>query len=336
MKDYYKVLGVEKDASQDDIKKKYRKIAFKYHPDKAPEDKKQEYEEKFKEVAEAYSVLSDPQKRDQYDNPHSGFDFGGFGMSVEDIINNFMGGRSGFDPFGRRRGRKNNIVVGKIVKLDTSISFEDMVKGCDKEIKYSRPIHCESCNGKGYPPEVEPETCKRCNGTGMVESRNGFTLISYTCPDCSGSGNIIKERCKDCNGGFVNKKASVKINIPPGVNNGTIFKCSGAGGQGDIFGDLLIRVRVQEHPHFHRVHNNIVSSLRIDFTEAILGAEKRVDTVFGNRKVKIFPGTQHGDSIKIKGDGIRGSDHVVSVIVDIPKEITEKQRDVLEKFHDSD
>lgn len=336
-KDYYSILGVEKSASAEEIKKAYRKAAFKYHPDKAPDDKKDEYEGKFKELAEAYSVLHDPEKRKKYDNPNVGFSGFPFGMSVEDIINNFMGGSRFGGPFSRASVRvdQDRARTGQDLKIATFIEFEEMVKGTKKDIEYEKPTLCKECEGKGYPQGYKPEKCKRCDGHGVVQQQqNKTTFFRYTCPDCGGQGRIIKERCPKCNGGTVNKKTSLTVSVPAGIGNGDMIRCSAAGGEGaDSDGDLYIKVYVREHPTIKRATvSDLYSVLTINFAEAALGCKKKVETVYNIEDLEIPADTCRGDTFKIEGKGINGGDHIVGIDLNMPPKINDRQRELLREF----
>jgi len=338
-KDYYSILGVERTASAEEIKKVYRKAAFKYHPDKSPDDKKEEYENKFKELVEAYSVLSDSEKRNQYDNPQQAGGFGFGGMSMEDILNGVMNGR-GFPGFGggpirpeQDRGR-----VGQDLRVAMNIEFEEMVKGIEKEIKYNKPIFCEECDGRGYPKDYEPENCERCGGVGVVGMQKGNTRFSYTCPECNGQKKSIKERCPKCNGGTVNKEVSITVSVPPGIDNGGVIRCNAAGGIGsESSGDLYIKVFVKEHATIKRATvSDVYSVLTIDFIEGILGCKKSVETVYNTEELEIPADTYRGTLLRIKGKGIKGGDHVVGIELELPRNISDKQRELLKEFKEQE
>jgi molecular chaperone DnaJ len=340
MKDYYKILGVEKTASKDDIKKKYRKLALKYHPDKSPPDKKEEYESKFKEIAEAYAVLSDEDKRRQYDNPHSDFAFGGFD-NVGEFIRRTMG-EDFFDgfgngPFGRtnvRRDTQRN-QRGRDIHASITIKFEDMVRGAKKTIAYDKPIICEGCDGNGYPKGSPPVTCDACGGSGQQVKMAGNIMISSTCISCGGHGKKISSRCSKCNGrGLVYEKSEVSVSIPPGIESNSVIRCSGAGGKGArANGDLYIKVRVMPHKNFVRLDGRQIGSvLEVNAIDAILGCKAETNTVYNRRMVNVPPGAQPGHKIYIEGDGIDGAAHVLEVRVKVPTLINKKQKELLEQF----
>ena len=345
-KDYYKILGVKKDTDAKQIKKSYHTLALKFHPDRAPADKQKQYEDKFKEVAEAYEVLSDPKKRAEYDNPASNFSFGGFrgNSTIEDIMRNIMrnGGGNPFagGPFRRAQVRQNEerAQMGRDVKTTVMIDFEEMVKGCSKEVIYNKPVTCEACDGNGYPKDYVPKKCKRCNGKGSVENKNNFMHVSYTCPECGGMGTKIEKSCETCSGqGLIGKRATVDVAIPAGIANGSIMRCAHAGGHGAFSsGDLYIYVSVNNSDKFKRINNlDIESSLKINFIEAILGCEKEIETVYNKKKTSVPPGTQHGDEIKLQGSGIKGGDQIVKIEVEIPKNVNDRQKELLEGFYDA-
>ena len=346
-KDYYKILGVEKDADAKQLKKSYHSLAFKLHPDRSPADKQKQYEDKFKEVAEAYEVLSNPKKRAEYDNPMSNFSFGGFGeSSIEEIMRNIMrdtgGNPFGGNPFGgpfRRaqvRSYEQRAQMGRNVKTSTVISFEEMVKGCSKEVIYNKPVACETCGGNGYPKDYSPIKCRRCSGTGNIVSHSNFMQVSYTCPDCNGTGTKIEKICNKCGGqGITAKQSKVDVIIPAGIADGSIMRCAHAGGDGKFSsGDLYIYVGVSPSEKFKRINEvDIGSSLKINFVEAILGCEKEVETVYNKKKTKVPPGTQHGDEIKLPESGIKGGNQIVKIEVEIPKNVDERQKELLESFY---
>ena len=350
-RDYYEVLGVDKGASDADIKKAFRKLARKYHPDVNPGDK--EAEEKFKEANEAYEVLSDAQKRQQYDQfghdaPNfggggfgSGFggggaDFGDFG----DIFNMFFGGGGGA-PNGPRQGND--------LRYDLTISFEEAVFGCKKTITVDRWITCSTCGGTGTKPGTSPETCSRCHGTGRVTTMQqtpfGRVQSQTTCPDCGGTGKIIKEKCSDCGGtGRRRETKSLEVNIPAGVDNGTRLRMQGegeAGENGGPSGDLYIYVRVRPHAVFARDDTDIYMEQKINVAQAALGDEIEVPTLEGRIKFTIPAGVQSGSRFRLKGKGVKSmrsfakGDQYVTVIVETPKSLSDEQRELFEKLSES-
>lgn len=343
-RDYYEVLGVSRSASDDDIKKAYRKLAMKHHPDRNPGDKLAE--ERFKEASEAYQALSDPERRAQYDRfghaafeqgpGFGGFDFGGAGFEdiFSDIFGDFLGAGRGR---GRTRARR-----GEDLRYDLTIEFEEAVFGAEKRISVPRLATCESCTGKGTKDGVPRATCAACHGSGQVRFQQGFFTIAKTCGQCNGHGSVIKDPCRACGGTGVNQKTqSLNIKIPPGVDAGSRLKLRNEGEpgrNGGPPGDLYIVIDVREHPFFVRHEHDIVCEVPISFPQAALGAEIDAPTLEGKVKVKIPPGTQSGNVFRLKGKGapnLRGSgrgDELVRIIVETPRKLTARQRELLEEF----
>jgi molecular chaperone DnaJ len=347
-KDYYEILGLQKGASDDDIKKAFRKLAIKYHPDKNQGDK--EAEERFKEINEAYQVLTDPQKKAQYDQYGTtdfsggfdgGFDFsdmGGFG----DIFDTFFGGFGG----GGSRRRRNGPERGADIEYSINLTFEEAVFGTEKEVTVTRHENCETCNGSGAKPGTSPKTCDKCGGTGQVRTQRNTPLGSFvsmsTCDKCGGKGNVIENPCSTCHGsGKQRKQRKIKVNIPAGVDTGNIIPLRGQGehgANGGPAGDLYINIRVASHPTFKRKGYDIYIDTHISFGKATLGTELKVPTVDGDVKYTIPSGTQSGTVFRLKGKGVprvnssgRG-DQYVNVIVDTPKSLTDKQKEALMGF----
>ena len=364
-RDYYEVLGVDKGASDDDIKKAYRKTAKKYHPDLNPGDK--EAEEKFKECNEAYEILSDPQKKARYDqfgfagvDPSygagqggAGYGPGGFGgfegdIDLGDIFSSIFGG-GGFGGFGGAGRNPNAPQRGRDVQSAVTITFEEAAKGCKKSIDVSRVEDCSQCHGTGAAEGTSAKTCPECQGRGVVnvQQRTAFGVMSTqrTCSRCGGKGKIIENPCPKCNGkGKVRKKAKVDINIPAGIDNRQIVNVRGYGDSGingGPAGDLRVVVNVKPHKDFEREDFDIHYNKHISIVEAALGAEVRVPTLDNDIKYFIPPGTQPGDVFKLKGKGIQRlngvgkGDMFVRVIVDIPKELSKEQKEILMKFDES-
>ena len=342
-KDYYELLGVNRNASEEDIKKAYRKLALQYHPDRNPGDK--QAEEKFKEVSEAYSVLCDAQKRAQYDQfGHAafgdggpfggGFDFsGGFEDVFGDIFGEFFGGGT-----GRRRGRGR----GEDLRYNLTLKFEEAVNGTEKKIKIPRHGPCETCRGSGAKAGTAPQTCPTCRGRGQVSFQQGFFSVSRTCGQCQGQGTIIKEPCATCGGaGRVRTMHTLSVKIPSGVDNGSRLKLRAegeAGPTGGAPGDLYVVTQVEPHPIFVRENLDIICDVPISFVQAALGAEIDVPTLEGKVKMKIPAATQSGKVFRLKGKGIRDhqgyhqGDQHVRITVETPTRLTAKQRELLKEF----
>jgi len=348
-KDFYEVLGLEKGASEDEIKKAFRKLAIKYHPDKNQGDK--EAEEKFKELNEAYQVLSDPQKKAQYDQfGHTDFgaggfdggfngagfdfsDFGGFG----DIFDSFFGGG------GSGRRRRNGPEKGSDLEYTITLTFEEAVFGVEKEISITRSEKCESCSGTGAKSGTHPKTCDKCGGTGQIKVQRNTPLGSFvsmnTCDKCGGKGTIISDPCPECRGaGKIRKNRKIKVSIPAGVDTGNVIPIRNQGehgSNGGPSGDLYINIRVTPHAVFKRKGFDIYIDSHISFSKATVGVELKVPTVDGDVKYNIPAGTQPGTVFRLKGKGVprvnghgRG-DEYVNVIVDIPKSLNAKQKEAL-------
>ena len=355
-RDYYEVLGVDKNASEADIKKAFRKLARKYHPDVNPGDK--DAEAKFKEVNEAYEVLSDAQKRQQYDQfghdaPNFGAGgFGGFGGGgfsggadfgdLGDIFNMFFGG-------GGAGTQANGPRQGNDLRYDMTLSFEEAVFGCKKTISVDRWINCSTCGGTGAKPGTSPETCSRCHGTGRVTSMQqtpfGRMQTQTTCPECGGTGKIIREKCPDCGGtGRRRETRSLEVNIPVGVDNGTRLRMAGegeAGENGGPAGDLYIYIRVRPDAVFSRDDTDISMEQKINMAQAALGDEIEVPTLEGRIKFTVPPGVQSGTRFRLKGKGIKSmrgygkGDQYVTVVIETPKTLTDEQRRLFEQLADS-
>ncbi len=339
-RDYYEVLGVSRNATDEDLKKAYRKLALKYHPDKNPGD--HSAEEKFKEAAEAYDVLRDPQKRQMYDQfGHEGLKgrgphFGGF----EDIFSTFG------DIFGDFFGGGRQARTGADLRVDVQISFEDAAFGIEKELEISRPVTCRTCHGSRSKPGTTPETCPTCRGSGHVVRTQGFFSLSSPCPQCHGQGKFIRHPCETCHGeGIVSERKKISINIPAGVDDGSRLRLRGEGaaGAGLPSGDLYVIIHVQPHEFFHREENNLFCRLPITFPQAALGAEIEVPLLSGKTKVITVPeGTQTGDTITLRGEGIphlRGhgrGDLVIQFFVETPKKLNKRQKELLHEFAETD
>ncbi len=356
-RDYYEVLGVEKGASEDEIKKAYKKLARKYHPDMNPGDK--EAEEKFKEINEANEVLSNPDKRQKYDqfgfagvDPNygagqgggygaGGFDFGDLG----DIFGSFFGGGFG----GGRRTNPNTPQRGESIRMSLAISFEEAAFGCEKAVTVERMEQCETCHGNGCAPGTTPEVCPDCRGTGQVQVRRqtpmGVFATSSPCPKCGGKGQIIHQPCKDCHGsGTVRRRKTIQASIPAGIDNGQTISIRGqgnAGKNGGPAGDLLITITVRPHELFRREGTSVLCEAPITFTQAVLGAELEIPTIDGKVKYTLPEGTQSGTTFRLKGKGIpsingRGrGDQYVTVYIETPRNLNKEQKEALKKFAES-
>ena len=357
-RDYYEVLGVSKGASDDEIKKAYRKLAKKYHPDMNPGDK--EAEAKFKEVNEAYSILSDSEKRARYDQfGHAGVDpnygaggpgggFGGFDMGdidLGDIFGSFFGG--GFGGFGgSASSRRNGPQKGESMRASLTISFEEAAFGCEKEINLNRTEECEACHGSGAEPGTTAETCPDCRGTGVVrvQQRTGGFAFSSTapCSRCRGTGKIIHTPCKACGGsGSVKKTKRVTVSIPAGIDDGQAISLRGqgnAGKNGGPAGDLIVAVHVKPHPQFHRDGTTVLYEQPVTFYQAVMGAELEIPTIDGKVKYNLPAGTQTGTTFRLRGKGIpelrgRGrGDQYVTVRVQVPTSLNGEQKEALRAF----
>lgn len=359
-RDYYDVLGVAKGASAEEIKKAYRKLAIKYHPDKNPDDKSAE--DKFKEAAEAYEVLSSPEKKQRYDQfGHAGVGgaagggYGG-GMNMEDIFSQFGdifggGGGSPFDSFfggGQSRGGRR-VVKGSNLRIKVKLTLEEIANGAEKKIKVNKQVSCKTCDGTGAKDKGSVSTCKTCGGAGSVRRVTNTILgqmqTTATCPTCHGSGQQITAKCGSCHGdGTVRGEETISINIPAGVSEGMQLSMAGKGNaapNGGVPGDLIILIEETVHETLKREGNNVVYDLHVSIPEAALGASVEVPTIDGKAKIKIEPGTQSGKLLRLKGKGIpevnsyhRG-DQIIHVNIWTPKALNSEERALLEKLRES-
>ena len=363
-RDYYEVLGVGRNATLDEIKKAYRQLAIKYHPDKNPGNK--EAEEKFKEAAEAYSVLSDKDKRAKYDQfGHAGLggqpgpDFsGGFG-DLNDILNNlfgggfggFSGGFGGFGGFGggRSQGPQQRVYRGRDIRVRVKLTLDEIARGVEKEISVEKNVPCPDCNGKGTRNSSDVKTCPACGGTGQIKrvanSIFGQTISYSTCQQCGGEGKIISNPCHTCGGtGLVRKKCTVKVKIPAGVENGMQLTIRGEGHcakNNGINGDLLVLIEEVEHPELKRDGNNLHYTKVISVMDAILGSETEIPCLDGPYRIKIEPGTQSGTVVRLRGKGLPSvnsygtGDLYVKLIVMIPKKLTRNEKELFESIRNN-
>ena len=351
-RDYYEVLGISKTADDAEIKKAYRQLAKKYHPDMNPGDK--EAEKKFKEASEAYAILSDPEKKQQYDQfGHAAFEGGGaggfggfdfnsadFGDIFGDIFGDFFGG-------GRRRGANNGPMKGANIRTSVRITFEEAVFGVSKEIELTLKDECATCHGTGAKPGTSPETCTKCGGKGQVvftqQSFFGTVRNVQSCPECNGTGKVIKEKCADCHGtGYIANRKKIQVSIPAGIDNGQSVRIRDKGEpgtNGGPRGDLLVEVIVARHPIFQRQDYNIFSTVPISFAVAALGGDVVVDTVDGKVIYEVKPGTQTDTKVRLKGKGVpslrnkevRG-DHYVTLVVETPEKLSGEAKELLKQF----
>jgi len=358
-RDYYEVLGINKNAPLGDIKRAFRSLALQYHPDRVAPEKKKEAEEKFKEISEAYAVLSDPKKKVQYDQfGHAGIDatytyedifrgadFRGF----EDILRGFGFGESIFgdlfDFFGAGKGRGRRATRGADLEYTQSITLEEAASGTEKEIGIFHTVTCSKCAGTGARPGTEKKTCPQCQGTGQVSyGRGGFFTFSFsqTCNRCGGSGEVIETPCAVCNGrGKVKKSSSISLKIPPGVDTGTSVRVRGKGEAGELggpSGDLYVVIHVKPHKIFEREGDDLYTEVPMLFTTACLGGEIEVPTLKSSVKMRVPPGTPTDKVFKLKGKGMPGlhgrsqGDEYVKVVVQVPSKLTSEEKKLLEEF----
>ena len=346
--DYYEVLGVQRNCGAEDVKRAYRRMALKYHPDRNPDNN--DTEQKFKECAEAYEVLSDPQKRQRYDQfGHEGLrgvgmhDFSRMGFDdifsmFDDIFGGVFGGRSQARPGARRASR------GYDIETQLELTLKEVLNGAGKGLEFNRRDYCENCSGKGTEPGTDPETCPQCAGQGQVaqSGMGGLFRMVTTCPQCKGRGTVITHPCKKCRGtGLTIKQRTLSVKIPAGVADGQAIRITGEGEPGANSGprgDLYCYVQVKPHQFLLRNNDDLVIRLPISFTQAALGAAIEVPSLNGPREVTILPGTQHGAVIQIKGQGLphlqtrkRGS-LLVQILIEIPKKLDKKQKNLLRDF----
>jgi len=356
-RDYYDILGVGNSADADEIKRAYRRLAMKHHPDRNPDDP--DAEQKFKEAAEAYEVLGDDEKRKLYDQyGHDGLRGHGAAthdysrMHVDDIFSMFndIFGGAGSTGFGGRAGARRGVARGYDLETQVGVTLEEVLTGTTKDVEFTRMDLCDSCSGSGAKPGTTPETCASCGGQGKVQQAGlgGMFRMVTACPSCRGRGTTIKERCPDCHGrGRVGKKRSLKVKIPAGVKHGQAVRIRGEGeppaqdaspdGSG-VRGDLHVVVAVEDHELFERDGDHLLMEMPISFTQAALGAEVEVPTLTGSRKLDIKRGTQYGELLRIEGEGLpdlrsgRRGDLIAVVKIETPKKLTGKQEELLREF----
>ncbi len=341
-RDYYEILGLSRDASDEDIKKAYRKMAMKFHPDRNPDSK--DAEDKFKEAKEAYEILSDSQKRAAYDSyGHAGVDpsaagagAGGanFADAFGDIFGEIFGGAGG--------GRRSNVYRGADLRYNLEITLEEAARGTETRIRIPTMDECETCHGSGAKPGTQPKTCQTCGGHGQVRMQQGFFSIQQTCPKCHGSGKVVNDPCGTCSGvGRVKRQKTLSVKIPAGVDEGDRIRLSGegeAGANGGPTGDLYVVIHLKEHSVFQRDHNDLHCEMPISFTTAALGGEIEIPTLDGAAKIRIPTETQSGKVFRLRGKGIKGvrsgthGDLLCHVVVETPVNLTPRQRELLEEL----
>ena len=355
-RDYYEVLGVDRNADDAALKKAYRVLAKKYHPDTNPRDA--EAEAKFKEASEAYAVLSDPEKRQKYDQfGHAAFDggaggagAGGFEFNFEDMGDLFGDLFGGMFGGGRSQRNSNGPRKGANVRASIRVTFEEAAFGCEKELDIVLKDECKTCNCTGAKPGTSPETCMKCGGKGQVaytqQSLFGMVRIVQTCPECRGKGKVVKEKCPDCYGtGYISKKRTISVGVPAGISAGQCVRIRGKGEPGENGGergDLLVEVNVSRHPIFERQDYTVYSEAPITFAQAALGGDIRIKTIDGDVMFNLKPGTQTNTKIRLRGKGIptlrnkqvRG-DHIVTLVVQVPERMNAEQKEALRAFDES-
>ena len=350
-RDYYEVLGITRDTGDKEMKKAYRRMAMKFHPDRNPGDK--EAEEKFKEVNEAFEILSDPQKRSAYDQyghagvdpsagGHGGFggfggDGGGFGDIFGDVFGDIFGGGGGF--------QRSSVQRGSDLRYNLELDLEEAVRGVEKKIRIPTLSTCKACHGSGAKEGTSPITCSTCHGQGAVRIQQGFFAVEQTCPDCHGTGKIIKDPCPECHGrGRVQEYKTLSVKVPKGVDIGDRIRLGGegeAGLNGGPAGDLYVEIHVREHSIFHREGKNLYCKVPITFTEAALGGKLEVPTLDGKVSLNIPAETQTGKQFRLRGKGVepvRGGsqgDLICKVVVETPVNLTSQQKDLLKQLHES-
>ncbi len=359
-RDYYEILGIDRDASSEEIKKAYRTLAIQNHPDKVAPDEKKAAEERFKEISEAYAVLSDPEKRTTYDQfGHAGIDgqytyqdifrgadfgniFGGRGF--EDILRGFGFGGTFADIFGDFFGTRveRRAHRGADLEYPLDITLEEAARGCEKKINIYHTVTCPTCKGSGAKPGTRKRTCPQCQGTGQIRYTQAFFTFSQTCPQCRGTGEVIEAACGQCHGrGKIKKASKISLKVPPGVDTGTSIRVRGKGEAGELggpSGDLYVTIRLTPHKTFEREGNDLYCEAPLSFVTAALGGEIKVPTLEGKATMRIPPGTQTDRVFRLKGKGVPSlpghnkGDEYVKVIIQVPTRLNEKQREILKEF----
>lgn len=339
-RDYYEILNVNRDADEDEIKKAYRKVAIKFHPDKNPGDT--ESENKFKEATEAYEILRTPEKRQLYDRfGHAGLegsgDLGGFGVNLDDIFGDVFGDLLGGFGTTRRTPKR-----GRSLQYNLEISLEDVIHGKQVTIQVPRVETCPTCEGSGAKHGTHAVTCPQCYGRGQISQSQGFFTMSRTCPNCQGEGEVIQDPCPPCRGrGLVRNTAEIKLNVEKGVDTGFKYQLRGegeAGANGAAPGDLYVVIRVAPHERFQRDQNDLITSARISFIQAALGGKIKVDSIYGPEVLEIPPGTQYGTQLRISNRGVphykrsHSGDLIVSIEIETPRNLNVEEREMLEEF----
>jgi molecular chaperone DnaJ len=342
-RDYYDVLGVSRLASDEELKKAYRKLALRYHPDKNPGDR--EAEERFKEIGEAYAILCDAERRAQYDRfGHAAFEQGGLGgfdfsAGFEDILGDLFGD---FFGTGRGRGGRTRARRGQDLQYQLELTFEEAAQGCEKTLSIPRLTACTTCGGTGAKPGTKPTVCSQCRGSGQIRFQQGFFAIAKTCGTCAGQGTVISSPCADCDGAGARRRThTLNVRVPAGVDSGSRLKLRGegeTGGNGGHPGDLYVLIRVAPHPIFTRDGVDVVCEVPVSVVQAALGTKLEIPTLDGPRKLDVPPGTQSGHVFRLRGLGVpdlngygRG-DQVVRLAVETPRKLSARQRELLEEF----
>lgn len=343
-RDYYEILGLNRDASEEEIKKAYRKLAMKHHPDRNPDSK--DGEEKFKEAKEAYEVLSDTEKRGNYDrfghagvDPSAGMGAGGagFGGGFADAFSDIFG-----DIFGAGPRSRSNVYRGADLRYNLEIGLEEAARGTETKIRIPTMEECETCHGSGAKPGTSPSTCPTCHGQGQVRLQQGFFSIQQTCPRCHGSGKVVTDPCRSCSGaGRIKRQKTLAVKIPAGVDEGDRIRLSGegeAGVNGGPPGDLYVVIQVRAHAVFQRDHNDLHCEMPVSFATAALGGEIEIPTLDGHAKIRIPAETQSGQMFRLRGKGIKGvrstthGDLLCHVVVETPVKLTDRQKELLREF----